>query len=33
MVYDQRLFNRWSYRHGNPDREPPAPDFRTLFPV
>jgi hypothetical protein len=30
MIYDQRLFNRWRYRHGGLDREPPAPDFRTL---
>jgi hypothetical protein len=30
MVYDQRLFNRWRYRHGGLDRDPPAPDFRTL---
>jgi hypothetical protein len=30
MVYDQRLFNRWRYRHGGLDREPPAPNFRTL---
>jgi hypothetical protein len=33
MVYDQRLFNRWRYRHGWFDREPPAPDFRTLVAV
>jgi hypothetical protein len=33
MVYDQRLFNRWRYRHGGLDREPPAPDFRTLVAV
>jgi hypothetical protein len=30
MVYDQRLFNRWRFRHGTLDREPPAPDFSTL---
>jgi uncharacterized protein (TIGR02996 family) len=30
MVYDQRLFNRWRYRHGTLDQEPPAPDFNTL---
>jgi hypothetical protein len=23
MVYDQRIFNRWRYRHGHLDREPP----------
>src|SRR5262249_47331994 len=33
MVYDQRLFNRWRYRHGGFDREPPAPEFRTLVAV
>jgi hypothetical protein len=33
MVYDQRLFNRWRRRHGNLDREPPAPDFNTLRAV
>jgi hypothetical protein len=33
MVYDQRLFNRWRYRHGGLDRVPPAPDFGTLVPV
>jgi hypothetical protein len=33
MVYDQRLFNRWRYRHGGLDRQPPAPDFSTLRPV
>jgi hypothetical protein len=33
MIYDQRLFNRWRYRHGSLDREPPAPDFRTLAAV
>ena len=33
MVYDQRLFNRWRYRHGGLDREPPAPDFSTLLAV
>jgi hypothetical protein len=33
MVYDQRLFNRWRYRHGGLDRAPPAPDFGTLVPV
>jgi hypothetical protein len=31
MVYDQRVFNLWRYRHGNLDREPPAPDFDTLL--
>jgi hypothetical protein len=30
MVYDQRLFNRWRYRHGDFATEPPAPDFTTL---
>jgi hypothetical protein len=33
MVYDQRLFNRWRYRRGGLDREPPAPDVRTLTAV
>ena len=33
MIYDQRLFNRWRYRHSEFDREPPAPDFRTLAAV
>jgi hypothetical protein len=33
MVYDQRLFNRWRYRHDGLDREPPAPDFSTLVAV
>jgi hypothetical protein len=31
MVYDQRLFNRWRYRHGGLDAESPAPDFDTLL--
>jgi hypothetical protein len=31
LVYDQRIFNRWRYRHGSLDREPPAPDFQTLL--
>jgi len=31
VVYDQRLFNRWRYRHGGFDREPPTPDFQTLL--
>jgi hypothetical protein len=30
MVYDQSIFNRWRYRHGGLDHEPPAPDLRTL---
>jgi len=30
MVYDQRLFNRWRYRHGDFATEPTAPDFATL---
>lgn len=30
MVYDQRIFNRWRYRHGGLDQEPPAPDFASL---
>jgi hypothetical protein len=30
MVYDQSIFNRWRFRHGALDNEPPAPDFRTL---
>ncbi|HEY2411334.1 MAG TPA: hypothetical protein VGI40_03780 [Pirellulaceae bacterium] len=30
MVYDQRLFNRWRYRHGDFATEPPAADFTTL---
>lgn len=30
MVYDQRIFNRWRFRHGTLDHEPPAPDFSTL---
>jgi hypothetical protein len=33
LVYDRRLFNRWRYRHSEFDREPPAPDFRTLAAV
>ena len=31
MVYDQCLFNRWRYRHGSLDHEPPAPDFNKLL--
>lgn len=31
FVYDQRMFNRWRYRHGGFDREPPAPDIQTLL--
>src|SRR4029078_4149830 len=30
MVYDQRLFNRWRFRHGDFATMPPAPDFATL---
>jgi len=30
MVYDQRLFNRWRYRHGDFATEPLAADFATL---
>jgi hypothetical protein len=30
MVYDQRLFNRWRFRHGDFKTEPPAPEFATL---
>src|SRR5262245_15237617 len=30
LVYDQRLFNRWRHRHGDLDKLPPAPDFRSL---
>jgi hypothetical protein len=30
MVYDQRLFNRWRYRHGDFATEPPAADFGNL---
>jgi hypothetical protein len=33
MVYDQRLFNRWRFRYGGLDHEPPAPDFNTLVAV
>lgn len=32
MVYDQRLFNRWRYRHGDFATEPPAADFGMLQP-
>ena len=30
LVYDQRLFNRWRFRHGDLPVQPPAPDFGTL---
>ena len=30
MIYDQRIFNRWRYRHGDLPAQPPAPDFSTL---
>jgi hypothetical protein len=30
LVYDQRVFNRWRYRHGGLNQEPPAPDFASL---
>jgi hypothetical protein len=30
MVYDQRLFNRWRFRHGDFAAAPPAADFTTL---
>lgn len=30
MVYDQRLFNRWRYRHGDFATQPSAPEFATL---
>lgn len=30
LVYDQRIFNRWRHRHGEFDKTPPAPDFRSL---
>jgi hypothetical protein len=31
LVYDQRVFNRWRFRHGGLNHEPPAPDFSTLL--
>jgi hypothetical protein len=31
LVYDQRVFNRWRFRHGSLDQEPPAPDLATLL--
>jgi hypothetical protein len=30
LIYDQRIFNRWRYRHGDLPSEPPAPDITTL---
>jgi len=30
LVYDQRIFNRWRFRHGDLQAPPPAPDFQTL---
>jgi hypothetical protein len=30
MVYDQCLFNRWRWRHGDLYRRPPVADFATL---
>jgi hypothetical protein len=30
MAYDQLIFCRWRYRHGDLADEPPSPDFRTL---
>jgi hypothetical protein len=32
MVYDQRLFNRWRFRHGDFATAPPAPELGTLRP-
>jgi hypothetical protein len=29
-LYDQFVYCRWRYRHGDLDREPPAPDIHTL---
>jgi hypothetical protein len=31
LIYDQNLFNRWLYRHGGLDREPPRADLQTLI--
>jgi len=33
MVYDQRLFNQWRFRHGDFATAPPAADFTTLQPT
>jgi hypothetical protein len=30
LVYDQNIFNRWRYRHGDLPRKPAEPDFSTL---
>jgi hypothetical protein len=30
MVYDQRLFNQWRFRHGDFATQPPAAEFATL---
>jgi hypothetical protein len=30
LVYDQRIFNRWRYRHGGLDSVPPLPELHTL---
>ena len=30
MIYDQLIFCRWRYRHGDLADEPPSPDFNTL---
>jgi hypothetical protein len=33
VVYSQRAFCRWVYRHGGMDQEPPPPDFSSLGAV
>jgi len=30
LIYDQRIYNRWRHRHGDFDKSPPPPDFRSL---
>jgi hypothetical protein len=30
MIYDQRLFNRWRFRHGDLSAQPPAPNFGAI---
>jgi hypothetical protein len=30
LTYDQRLFCRWRYRHGELDQQPPPPDLDSL---